>query len=262
MKTIIVGLYLLSTATFAAIEPVNLTCEYLTNPERIDMPDPRFYWQVASDENGEAQMGCQLLVATTEELLAQDKGDAFDSGKVASSESIQIVYEGKPLESSSDYFWKVRVWGKDGKTWKWSQPAKFATGLMNKADWGNAQWIAWRDHAEWDTAWWKRKEIELKCQEWYLPTYFGAGFKRDVNMHIENKNTAVKKRARGYQAMSLWSGAFAGCLIAAMTLADEPAHPSLSFTPSNIAQLQENVNSGLLGPVRLVQENRIVLERE
>jgi len=51
-------------------------------------------------------------------------------------------------------------------------------------------------------------------------------------------------------------------LIAAMTLADEPAHPSLSSTPSNIAQLQENVNSGLLGPVRLVQENRIVLERE
>ena len=53
-----------------------------------------------------------------------------------------------------------------------------------------------------------------------------------------------------------------GCLIAAITLADESAHPSLSFTPSNIAQLQENVNSGLLGPVRLVQENRIVLERE
>jgi len=188
MKTLFVGLALLSTAVSAAVESVNLTCEYLTNPQGIDMPDPRFFWQVESDENGEAQMAYQLLVATSEELLAQDKGDAFDSGKVASSDSIQIVYEGKPLESSTDYFWKVRVWGKDGKTWKWSAPATFGTGLMNKADWGKAQWIAWRDHQEWDTAWWKRKEIELKCQEWYLPTYFGARMNVFERLYFHGEN--------------------------------------------------------------------------
>lgn len=36
---------------FAQIKPVNLKCEYLTNPEGIDMPDPRFYWQLKSEES-------------------------------------------------------------------------------------------------------------------------------------------------------------------------------------------------------------------
>lgn len=190
MKKVLIGLVvgLLASAVFADVKPVNLMCEYLTNPEGIDMPDPRLFWQVSSEENGELQTGYQLLVSTDEKLLAQNKGDAFDSGKVESSDSIQIVYKGQPLQSSTDYFWKVRIWGKEGQTSEWSKPATFATGLLKGKDWGAAQWIAWRDHAEWESAWWKRKDVELKCQEWYLPTYFGARMNMFERMYFHGEN--------------------------------------------------------------------------
>ena len=60
-KLFIVLTYLIPNV-FAQIQPVNLKCEYLSNPEGIDMPDPRFYWQLESEVNGQFQTAYQLLV--------------------------------------------------------------------------------------------------------------------------------------------------------------------------------------------------------
>ena len=97
------------------MRPSNLRCEYLTNPLGIDAHLPRFFWVLNHTERDQKQSAYQVLVATRPELLDQDKGDQWDSGKVASDESIQVTYSGKVLESGRTYYWKVRYWDKLGR---------------------------------------------------------------------------------------------------------------------------------------------------
>jgi alpha-L-rhamnosidase len=86
------------------------------------------------------QSAYQVLVASRPELLARDKGDAWDSGKTASDDSTQVVYGGKPLESDHSYWWKVRYWDKDGNASEYSRPASFDVGLLARSEW-KGQWI-------------------------------------------------------------------------------------------------------------------------
>ena len=83
----------------------------------------------------------RILVAASPEALAEDKGDLWDSGKVASDQSVHIVYQGRPLESRMRCYWKVRVWNTDGKTSIWSEAAEWSMGLLDPDDWRGAQWI-------------------------------------------------------------------------------------------------------------------------
>ncbi|MGA8581689.1 MAG: glycoside hydrolase family 78 protein, partial [Bryobacteraceae bacterium] len=64
----------------------------------------------------------------------------WDSGKVASADSAQIVYAGKPLASRAAAFWKVKVWDQRGKASEWSAPAEWCMGLLRPEDW-QAAWI-------------------------------------------------------------------------------------------------------------------------
>jgi len=59
---------------------------------------------------------------------------------VANGNSLQIVYNGKPLASAQQAFWKVRVWGNDGKPSAWSAPARWEMGLLAPSDW-QGKWI-------------------------------------------------------------------------------------------------------------------------
>ena len=52
---------------------------------------------------------------------------------------------GDKLQSFTKYYWKVRVWDRDGKVSNWSETASFITGAFNKKDW-QASWIG--DQAE------------------------------------------------------------------------------------------------------------------
>ena len=75
---------------------------------------------------------------------------AWDSGKVASSNSTEVAYRG-PLASQEDYFWRVRVWGPGGKVSRWSRPASWETGLLRgEQDWDGARWIGGRQSLDHD----------------------------------------------------------------------------------------------------------------
>ncbi len=143
MAFLIGGMAILSylPAVFAA-DLTNLRCEYLVNPLGIDVRKPRLGWTIESARRGERQTSYQVLVASTPELLAEDKGDLWDSGQVASDQSIQVEYAGKPLTSQTRCHWKVRVWDKDGKRLAWSQPALWTMGPMKPEDWQGAKWIS------------------------------------------------------------------------------------------------------------------------
>ncbi|MEI7900865.1 MAG: alpha-L-rhamnosidase N-terminal domain-containing protein [bacterium] len=117
----------------------HLRCEYLVNPLGIDVAKPRLSWVIEdlkseirnpnSETRGQKQTAYQILMASSEELLKKDKGDFWDSGKVASDESANLVYGGRPLDSSQYYLWKVRVWDGAGQSSAWSKQASFLTGL-------------------------------------------------------------------------------------------------------------------------------------
>ena len=139
MLWLVLGIVAANIATAATV--AELRCEHLTNPAGLDDSHPALSWIIASDRRSETQTAYQVLVASTEELLAADKGDLWDSGKVLSPESAQIEYAGQTLPSRTSGFWKVRIWDRDGKPSAWSQSASWSMGLLNPADW-TAQWIS------------------------------------------------------------------------------------------------------------------------
>ncbi len=130
----------------------------------------------------------KFLVATTKEKLDKDIGDTFNSKKIKSSQNTHVVYEGKTLEPASEYYWKIRVWDKNNNASGWSETAQFSTGLFTPEDWKDAGWIAWKPQQEWETEWWRKKEIELQCTELYLPSYFGARMNIYERYHFFNKD--------------------------------------------------------------------------
>jgi hypothetical protein len=92
------------------LTPKNLRCEYLVNPRGIDVLQPRLSWTLQSEQRGQLQSAYRILVASSLRRLEQDTGDLWDSGKVASSQAIQIPYGGRPPASQMRCYWKVRLW--------------------------------------------------------------------------------------------------------------------------------------------------------
>jgi alpha-L-rhamnosidase len=140
----------------AAATVANLRCEYRENPQGIDAVQPRLSWILNSIRRGERQTAYQVLVASSEATLQSDQGDLWDSGKVASDQSIQVCYAGRSLMSHAECSWKVRVWDTDGKVTAWSKPARWTMGLLAPADW-KAKWIGLegKDETNWlaGTSW-------------------------------------------------------------------------------------------------------------
>jgi hypothetical protein len=134
----------MATAVFAATTVVDLRCDYAVNPLGVDSANPRLFWKLDSDERGQRQTACQILVASSENSLAADNGDLWDSGRVDSDETIQIQYAGKELKSFQQVFWKVHAWDAGGKVSAWSKPAAWTMGVLNDSDW-QADWIAAAD---------------------------------------------------------------------------------------------------------------------
>src|SRR5262245_41865709 len=99
-----------ATKVFGDCFPVRLKCEYVENPVGIDAAKPRFSWEVESHRRGERQTAYQILVASSREKLDKNQADKWDSGKIASSDSVNIAYEGTPLKSRETCYWKVRLW--------------------------------------------------------------------------------------------------------------------------------------------------------
>ena len=135
---------LLSVSAIAAnaqtsLSVVNPRCEYLQNPLGIDVPQPRFSWELASSGRNKKQSARRILVATDPALLVPGKADAWESGKIDCRRTNQVVYSGKPLKPHTYYYWKVSVWDERGAQ-SWGPVAKFATGAFSASDW-TARWI-------------------------------------------------------------------------------------------------------------------------
>ena len=135
----------------AQVAPSGLLCDLLTHPEKSLITDakPDFGWIMNASRENEVQSAYQILVSSSLENLAQGKGDLWDSGKVASAQSINVNYAGTALQSSTSYWWKVRTWDKEGQPSAYSEPQRFNTGEFNRVkSWpGESRWVQIPDAA-------------------------------------------------------------------------------------------------------------------
>ncbi|KDN56526.1 glycoside hydrolase family 78 protein [Flavobacterium seoulense] len=169
--TLIVTLFTFSAQAQNKISVTNLQCEMLNNPEGIDVLKPRLSWKIKSDVNDVKQTAYQILVASTLENLNANKADLWDSGKVTSNESVNVVYNGKKLSDRQNAFWKVTVFTNKGEI-KSTEKAHFSIGVLTYADWKSTRWIGYEKLSKDDSisqysklsARYLRKEIDLKKQ--------------------------------------------------------------------------------------------------
>ena len=122
-----------------------LRCEYLSEPEGIDVRLPRLSWRLESERRGIAQIAAQIRVASSPEKLTRGEANLWDSGRVDSARSNQVVYAGQTLVSRAECFWQVRIWDELNQVSGWSPVARWTMGLLQPSDW-TAAWIAQRDH--------------------------------------------------------------------------------------------------------------------
>lgn len=133
--SLIIASGLLALTACDNLEVDSLKCEHLVNPVAIDNTDPMLSWKLHSDRNGSEQSAYQILAATDPSLLSEKKADLWNSGKVASGQSINVSYGGRPLGSRSQVYWTVRVWDENDRPSDWSDVASFGVGLLNPTDW-------------------------------------------------------------------------------------------------------------------------------
>ncbi len=122
----------------------NLKCEYMEEAV-VSKTSPRFSWELVSTQKGQGQTAWQLIVSDQKAKIEDGKGNVWNSGKREGDQTFNLKWQGDRLESLTKYYWKVRVWDRDGKVSNWSETSTFITGSFDEADW-KAYWIG--DHPE------------------------------------------------------------------------------------------------------------------
>ncbi len=120
----------------------DLRCENLNSPTAIDSSRPHFSWKIASDKDGTFQTHYEIRIASEEAKLNQP--DLWNSGKVASDESVMIPYQGKELISRQLGYWQVRVWDNHHRVSEWSPVQRFGIGILSADEW-KGEYIGLKD---------------------------------------------------------------------------------------------------------------------
>lgn len=122
-------------------EIVNLKCEYFNQPLAINTAHPRLSWNIETAQKNWMQGAYHVLVSSDSLLLAKNQGDLWNSGRVESEQCLNIEYQGEPLNSRQDCWWKVQVWDKEEESIGWSQVQKWRMGILEPTEW-KGEWIS------------------------------------------------------------------------------------------------------------------------
>ncbi|GBU07326.1 alpha-rhamnosidase [Bacteroidales bacterium] len=140
VSTALVLILLLGLASCSTkdVKVANLQVELKKQPIGLDVLQPRLSWQIASSLPNVQQDAYQIMVAESISDLEKESNLKWNSGKIESSLSVLIPYEGESLESTKDYFWKVKVFTNKGES-DWAN-SRWAMAYLSEHDW-KAQWI-------------------------------------------------------------------------------------------------------------------------
>ncbi|WP_076465318.1 alpha-L-rhamnosidase [Actinomyces mediterranea] len=130
--TLICGPAVADSGVLTVVDP---RVDHASSPILVE-DAPVFSWRSESGVRGAVQSAYRVVVSDA-------GGVVWDSGKVESSSSIDVVYGGAELAAMSEYSWTVTVWDGQGHA---SDPVTsvFRTGLRSTdgvTNWGGAQWI-------------------------------------------------------------------------------------------------------------------------
>ena len=138
----------------AAPGPAKLRVDNLTNPLGIDDPAPKFSWQLEDPARGAKQTAFRIDLFAGIAGYPDTKFAFWSSDRVASNQSLNVRYSGPALKPFTRYYWRVTVWGADGKPYPYiepttpdNEPAWFETGLITQDAW-KAQWIGYETTEE------------------------------------------------------------------------------------------------------------------
>lgn len=126
----------------AQLQVTTAWCDNKLNPVGVPVNNVYFNWELSSKENNQTQTAYQLCIASSKQKLSADNGDMYNSALTKSSNNITVTYKGKPLQSATTYYWKVRAWDKNNKPSAWSDVQEFTMALDDK-DWAGAKWLAY-----------------------------------------------------------------------------------------------------------------------
>ena len=195
-----------------------LRVDNLKNPLGIDDPTPKFSWQLRDPAPGAKQTAYEVLVAASPELLAQGKADVWDSGRMASGQSLNVRYGGPALMPSTRYLWFVKVWGADGTLYTAWEQAWFETGLMNQNAW-KAQWIGYETPEE--------ATVRYAPAEWVAnPDAKSPAIAKDAEQRFAYRTTITLPQAVKFAALyATGRDTVAGWVNGAQVLHENPLPP-------------------------------------
>ncbi|MDB6025486.1 MAG: hypothetical protein JWM68_1709, partial [Verrucomicrobiales bacterium] len=113
---------------------MGLMCNLLAHPELtvIRADKPRFGWIVNDTRRGAKQSAYQIILSASSDAIKQNRGDLWDSGKMISSQSVDVPFAGDSLVSSKTYFWRVRTWDAADHASPFSRIQEFRIGEKSK----------------------------------------------------------------------------------------------------------------------------------
>ena len=134
------ALFMAAGCTAAPGQPTGLLCELTPEPLGVEDFIPAFSWIVNDPKPDAAQTARQIVVKTG---CTGKQTVMWDSGKVASSQSIAVPYGGPALKPGQLYGWTVRTWNAADEVSPYAAPQVFVTALKEtwsaKPVWGAAE---------------------------------------------------------------------------------------------------------------------------
>lgn len=110
-----------------------LKCEGLERPIAINTLSPRLSWKLPVDWKSQSAYELQ---AGTDSISLVNGGatDLWASGKVVSTQSVNVEYAGEALHPGMQVYWRVMVWDENGRPSEWSNVSRFGVGYIDGND--------------------------------------------------------------------------------------------------------------------------------
>lgn len=184
----------------ADLSAARLRCEYLANPLNVGRERPRLFWDCVSNAPGARQTAYRVACASSLDDLEAGRL-VWDSGRVESSSSIHVEYQGPALASSQQVFWRVKLWDGEGREGSWSEPAHWTRALKTREEW-QAKWIGRPEPTgPAEDAW--RKAVTENSPEKPFPFDPAACLRKEFPVAVKPARALLYVTALGCHEMSL-----------------------------------------------------------
>lgn len=161
-----------------------LFCEYTIKPLAIGTTMPHLHWTLESELRNQQQSACEIQVADNPALLAKDRPNYWNSGRISDSMVMGVNYAGKSLSSFTRYYWRVRVFDQSGRPSPWSAVSWFETAALSQSDW-KASWIG------------DGSKLPEKEEDFYKPDPMPL-FRKDFAIHKKLRSARLYISGLGY----------------------------------------------------------------